>query len=97
MYLVSLETSETSYLLNVNKYHKGEDTHRHISVEIHLLKIFYKYIVCFQTFDRFSKHLEKAFHVQIFLPTWLVKISFLPKYFQRHRQTCSISSLSSIV
>ena len=42
-YLVSLESSETSYLFNVNKYHKGEDTPRHISVETHLLGIFYKY------------------------------------------------------
>ena len=33
-YLVSLETREISYLFNMNKYYKGEDTPRHISVEI---------------------------------------------------------------
>ena len=31
---------EISYLFNINKYHKGEDTRRYISVEIHLLTIF---------------------------------------------------------
>ena len=35
-YLVSLETREISYLFDMNKYHIGEDTPRHISVEIHL-------------------------------------------------------------
>ena len=81
-YLVSLETREISYLFNTNKYRKGEDTPRHIPVEIHLSTVFYKcIIVCFQTFDKFSKHLEKVFHVQIFLPTWLVKISFSAKDF----------------
>ena len=35
-YLVFLETREISYLFNTNKYHKDEDTPRHISVEIHL-------------------------------------------------------------
>ena len=34
-YLVSLETREISSLFNTNKYHKGKDTPRHISVEIH--------------------------------------------------------------
>ena len=39
-HLVSLETREISYLFNINKYHKGEDTPRHTSVEIHLPTIF---------------------------------------------------------
>ena len=68
-YLVSLETKEISYLSNTNKYHKGEDTVRHIPVEIHLLTVFYKCIVCFQALDKFSKHLEIVFHVRKFLPT----------------------------
>ena len=34
---------------------------------------------------------------QIFLPKSLVKISFSAKDFQRHRQACTISSLSSII
>ena len=33
-YLVSLETREVSYLFNMNKHYKDEDTPRHISVEI---------------------------------------------------------------
>ena len=53
--------------------------------------------VCFQDLDKFSGDLKIVFHVQIFLPTRLVKISFIPKYFQGHREACSISSLSSIV
>ena len=73
---------EISYLFNTNKYQKGEDTPRHIPVEIRLPRVFYKcIIICFQTFDKFSKRLEKVFHIQIFLPTWLVKISFSPKDF----------------
>ena len=80
-YLVSLETREISYLFNANKYHKGEDTPRLIPVEINLATVFYKRIVCFQAFDKFSRHLKKVFHVQIFLPTWLVKISFSLKDF----------------
>ena len=80
-YLVSLETREIGYLFNTSEYRKGEDTLRHIPVEIHLSTVFYKCIVCFQAFDKFLRHLEKVFHVQIFLPTWLVKISFIPKDF----------------
>ena len=80
-YLVSLETREISYLFNTNKYHKGGDTPRLIPVEINLAIVFYKRIVCFQAFDKFSRHLKKVFHVQIFLPACLVKISFSPKDF----------------
>ena len=81
-YLVSLE-SEISYLFNTNKYQNGEDTPMHIPVEIHMSTVLCKcIIVCFPTFDKFSKHLEKVFHVQIFLPTCLVKISFSPKDFK---------------
>ena len=69
----------------MNKYHKCEDTLTHTSAEIHLSKVFYKCIVCFQAFKRFSRHLKKVFHVQKFLATWLVKVSFSPKDFQRHR------------
>ena len=70
-YLVFFGKREISYLFNTNKYHKGEDTLRDIPVEIHLSPVFYKcIIICFQTFDKFSKHLEKVFHVQIFSPTW---------------------------
>ena len=40
-YLVSLETREISYLINTNnKYHKGEDTPRHIPVKVHLSTVF---------------------------------------------------------
>ena len=70
-YLVSLGTREISYLFNTSKYRKGEDTPRHISVKMHMSTVFYKCIVCFQVFDRFSRHLQKVFHVQIFLPIWL--------------------------
>ena len=80
-YLVSLETNEISYSFNINKYHKDEGTPRLISVEINLVTVFYKCIVCVQAFDKFSRHLEKVVHVQIFLPTWLVKMSFSPKDF----------------
>ena len=83
--LVSLKTKEISYLFNINKYHKCEDTPRQ-TVEIHLSTVFYKCIVCFGAFERFSRHLKKEFHVQKFLATWLVKVSFSPKDFQRHRQ-----------
>ena len=72
-YLVSLETREKRYLFNTNKYRKGEDTPRHISVKTHLSTVFYKCIVCFQVFNKFSRHLQKGIHVQIFLPTWLPK------------------------
>ena len=68
-YLVSLETREINYLFNTNKYHKVEDTPRHIPVEIHLSTVFYKCMVFFKAFDKFSRHLEKGFQVQIFLPT----------------------------
>ena len=84
-YVVSLETREISYLFNVNKYHKCEDAPRHTSVEINLSTVFYKCIVCFQAFERFSRHLKKVFHVQKFLATWLIKISFNPKDSQRHQ------------
>ena len=80
-YLVSSETREISYLFNTNKYHKGEGTPRLIPVEINLATVFYKCIVCFQAFNKFSRHLEKVFHIQISLPAWLVKISFSPKDF----------------
>ena len=75
-YLVSLETREMNYLINTNKYHKSEDTPRHIPVEIHLSPVFYTCMVCFQAFDKFSRYLEKVFHVQI-----LLKIYFNPKDF----------------
>ena len=39
-YLVSLETREISYLFNINKYYKGEDIPRHISIEIHFSTVF---------------------------------------------------------
>ena len=58
-YLLSLERREVSYLSKINKYHTGQDAPRHISVEIHLSTVFYKCIICFQAFDRFSRHLEK--------------------------------------
>ena len=78
-YLVSLEAREISYLFNTNnKYHKGEDTPRHI-LSKYICRQFS--VVCFQVFDKFSRHLEKLFQVQTFLPTWLVKISFSPKDF----------------
>ena len=96
-YLVFLETREISYLFNISKYHKWKDTARHTHVEIHLSAVFYKCIVCSKAFERFSRHLKKVFHVQNFLATWLVKISFSPKDLQRHQQACSISSLFSIV
>ena len=96
-YLDFLETRETSYLFNINKYHKCKGTARHTHVKIHLSTVFYKCIVCFQAFERFSRHLKKVFYVQKFLATWLVNISFSPKDFQRHQQACSISSLFSIV
>ena len=85
------------YLESQSNIYKGEDTPRHISVEIHLSTVFYRCIVYFQAFDIFSRHLKKVFHVQIFLPTRLVKITFRPKDFQRHQQACSNSSPSSIV
>ena len=66
-YLVSLETREISYLFNANKYHKGEDTPRLIPVEINLATVFYKRIVCFQAFDKFSRHLGKVFQPERFL------------------------------
>ena len=78
-YLVSLETREITHLFNTNKYHKAEDTPRHIPVEILLSTVFYKCIVCFQTFDKFSENLGKVFFVQIFLLSWLVENSFSPK------------------
>ena len=96
-YLVFLDTREISYLFNITKYHKCEDTARHTHVKMHLSTVFYKCIVCFQVFERFLRHLEKEFYVQKFLATWLVNISFSPKDFQRHQQACSISSLFSIV
>ena len=37
---------EISYLFNINKYYKGEDTPRHIPVEIRLSTVFYKCIIC---------------------------------------------------
>ena len=64
-YLASLGTREITYLFNINKDHKGKETPRHISVKIHLWTVFYKCIVCFFTFNRFSRLLEKVFHVQI--------------------------------
>ena len=96
-FLVFLETREISYLFNINKYHKCEDTARHTHVKIHLSTVFYKCIVCFQAFERFSRHLKKVFYVQKFLATWLVKISFSLKDLQKHHQACSISSLFSNV
>ena len=39
-YLVSLETREVSYLFNINKYYKGQDIPKHISVEIHFSAVF---------------------------------------------------------
>ena len=96
-YLVFLEMRAISYLFNINKYHKCEDTAKHNHVKIHLSTVLYKRIVCFQAFERFSRHLKKVFYVQKFLATWLVNISFSPKDFQRHQQACSISSLFSIV
>ena len=62
-YLVSLETRQINYSFNTNKYHKAEDTPRHIPVEIHLPTVAYKCMVCFKAFDKFSRHLEKVFHV----------------------------------
>ena len=94
--LVSLETRETSILSDTNKYPKCKDTPRHISFEIHLSTVFSKYSVSLLAFGRFSRHLKKVFYIHISLPTWLVKISFSPKDFQRHRQARSISFLSSI-
>ena len=80
-YLVSLETRKISYLFNTNKYHKDDDTPRLIPVKINLATVFYKLVVCLQTFAKFSRHLEKVFHVQIFLPSWLSKLSFSLKDF----------------
>ena len=97
MFLISLKRIEISYSFNINKFHGREDTPRHISVKIHLSTVFYKSTVCFKAFAKFPRHLEKVFHAQIFLPTWLVKIYSNPKVFKKHRQACSISSLSSIV
>ena len=55
-----METREINYFSNTKKYHKGEDTPRHIPVEIHLPTVFNKRIICFQAFDKFSRHLEKS-------------------------------------
>ena len=52
-YLDFLETRDTSYLFNINKYHKCEDTASYTHVEIHLSAVFYKCIVCFHAFERF--------------------------------------------
>ena len=68
-YLVPLETREISYLFDINKYCKDKDTPTHISVKMHLSTVFYKCIAYFKAFERFSRHLEKVFHVQIFLTT----------------------------
>ena len=69
-YLVSLEKIEISYLLNTNKFHKDEDTPRHVSVEIHLLTVFYKCAVCFQAFNKFTRHFSYRYF------TGLVGINF---------------------
>ena len=76
---------------------EDEDIPRYIFVETHLWIFFYKCIVYFQVFERFSRYLKKVFHVQIFLPTRFVKISINLKNFQRYRQVCSAISLSSFI
>ena len=67
-----------SALTNITK---GEDIPRHTSVETLLSTFFYKCFVCFQAFDRFSRHQRKAFHEQIFLPTRFVRIFVQPERF----------------
>ena len=66
-YLVSLEKREISYLLNTNKFHKDEDTPRHVSVEIYLLTVFYSVLYVF----RLSTNSQDISRTDI-LPVWLV-------------------------
>ena len=51
----------------------------------------------FSGFQQIFKTPEKVFHVEVFLPTRLVKkISLSSKYSWRHRQECSIISPFSV-
>ena len=52
----------------------------------------------FSSFQQIFKASEKVFHVEVFLPTRVVKkISVSSKYSWRHRQECSIISPFSVV
>ena len=79
-YLVSLETRAIGYLFSINRYYKCEDTPNFCRNTF--LNSFLKVYCMLSAFDRFSRHLKKLFQVQIFLPTWLVKISYSLKIFK---------------